>query len=72
MAGVKAKYRDTDQQFLDVLNGMVCATLASINGVKDAKPVDFMITKREPEKKVTTIEEIDQQFKTWAAMTRGR
>lgn len=72
---VESKVQEREQywEYLDALNGTLCSVLASINGVKNAKPVDFMITKREPEKKpVTSIEQIDQTFKAWAAMTRGR
>jgi len=72
---VEAKVKERDQywEFLDALNGTVCSVIASVNGAKNAKPVDLMITRRETEKKpVTSIEEIDQTFKAWAAMTRPR
>jgi len=75
MAEARVKYRDADQQFFDSLNGMVCSTLAAINGVKTAKPVDFMITRREPETKeedpMKKVERIAQQFQAWASMTGG-
>lgn len=75
MAETKAKYREADQKFLDSLNGMVCSTLASINGVKDAKPVDFMITRREPEKieedPMQKVKRTYQQFHAWATLTGG-
>jgi len=75
MAEARIKYRDADQQFLDTLNGMVCSILAATNGVKDAKPANYMITRRETEEKeddpVKQVERIGNQLKAWAGMSGG-
>ena len=77
MADAKVKYRNADQTFFDGLNGVACSTLALINGAKNAKPADFMITTREPENNteddpMKRVERIKQTFETWAVMTGGK
>jgi len=67
MAESKAKFRDMGQAFQDTLNGVLCSTIASAFGIKDLKPADFMITRREVET-IINIEVIDQKFQHWAAM----
>lgn len=71
MAESKAKFRDMGQAFQDTLNGVLCSTIASVFGIKDTKPVDFMITRREVET-IIQVEAIDQKFQQWAAMTGGK
>lgn len=76
---VEAKLYEREQYwgFLDNLNGKLCSVLVTNITKVGTKPADFMITRRETENKIeetpmSAVERINEQFKTWAVMTRGK
>ena len=67
MAEARIKYREAEISAYDLMNAIQCQVIYNAHGIKETKPADFMITRREVET-ITNVEAIDQKFQHWVAM----